>query len=104
VRVGSVGLAALPGGEDPRPRGQLRRHVNDLFAVGEQPVGDVLADAGTALDRPNPVRPLFSVANHRGVAVAVGREPASAVDGLVSGHDPDRCRALVRVHADDHAL
>ena len=28
VRVGGVGLAALPGGEHPRPRRQLRRHIH----------------------------------------------------------------------------
>ena len=35
VRVGGVGLAALPGGEHPRPGRQLRGHVDDLFAVGQ---------------------------------------------------------------------
>ena len=58
VGVGGVGLAALTGREDPRPGRQLRRHVDDLLAIGEQPHRDVAADAAAALDRPDPVRPL----------------------------------------------
>lgn len=102
VGVGGIGLAALAGGEHPRPGGQLRWDVDDLLAVGEQPVGDVPADALAALDRPDPVRLLAGVLPHRRVAVAVGVEPAAADDGLVAGHDLDRGRALVRVHPDDH--
>ena len=56
VRVDRVGLAALAGGEHPHPRGQLRRHVHHGLAVGDQPLGDVPADAVAALDRPDPVR------------------------------------------------
>src|SRR4029453_10629108 len=82
----------------------LGRDVDDLFTVGQQPVGDVLADAGAALDRPDPVRPLPTRETHRGVAVPVGAEPAAVQDRLVAGHHLDRCRALVRVHPDDHAI
>ena len=57
VRIGGVGLAALPGGEHPRPRGQLRRDVDDLFAIGQEPVRHVPPDARTSLDRPDAVRP-----------------------------------------------
>jgi hypothetical protein len=35
VRIGGIGLAALSGGEDPCPGGQLRRDVDDLLAIGE---------------------------------------------------------------------
>jgi hypothetical protein len=58
VRVDRVGLAALPGVEDPHPGGQFRRHVQDGLAVGDQPLGDVPPDAGASLDRPDPVREL----------------------------------------------
>ena len=34
VGVGGVGLAALPGGEDPHPRRELRWDVDDVLAVG----------------------------------------------------------------------
>ena len=57
VGVGGVGLAALAGREDPGPRRQLRRDVDDLLAIGQQPQRDVAADAAAALDRPDPVRP-----------------------------------------------
>ena len=72
VRVGGVGLAALPGGEHPGPRGQLRRHVHDVLAVGEEPVGDVPPDAFAALDRPHPLRP-------RGTCRASRRSPRRVV-------------------------
>jgi hypothetical protein len=35
VGVGSVGLAALPGREHPRPSRQLRRHVHHLLTIDE---------------------------------------------------------------------
>ena len=62
VRVGGVGLAALPGVEHPHPRGQLRRHVQHRLAVGEQPLRERPADAVSALDRPHPPRPLPAAA------------------------------------------
>jgi hypothetical protein len=91
VRVGGVGLAALPGGEHPRPGRELRGHVDDLFAVGEQALGDVPADALATLDRPHPVRPLPAIGQHGVVAVLVGAEPAATEDLLVRGHRLDRC-------------
>jgi hypothetical protein len=91
VGVGGVGLATLTGREHPGSRGQLGWDVDHPFAVGEQPVGDVLADAGTAFDRPQPVRPLPAVAQQRGVAGPIGAEPATPVDGLGRRHHLDRC-------------
>jgi hypothetical protein len=76
VGVGGVGLAALSGGEDPGPGGQLRWHVDDLFTIGQQAGGDVPADALTTLDSPHPVRPPPGVGDHRrlaGAVVFVGR-------------------------------
>ncbi len=55
MRVGRVGLAALTGREHPGAGRQLRRHVDHLLTVGEQPVRDVPADALAALDRPRPL-------------------------------------------------
>ena len=45
VGVGGVGLAALPGREDPGSRGQFRWDIDDLLAFGQQPMSDVAADA-----------------------------------------------------------
>jgi hypothetical protein len=48
VGIDGVRLAALAGGERPGAGGQLRRDIDDGFAVGEQPLGDVPADAVAA--------------------------------------------------------
>lgn len=36
---------------------QLGGHVDHGLALGDEPLGDMTADAFTALDRPDPVRP-----------------------------------------------
>jgi hypothetical protein len=59
------------------------------MTIGQQPVGDMPADALAALDRPDPVRPLLGVLRHRRIAVPAGAEAASADDGLVAGHHLD---------------
>jgi hypothetical protein len=104
VGVGGVGLAALSGGEYPRPGRQLRWNVDHLLAVGEQPGGDVSADALAALDRPDPIWPLLGVLDRRRMAGPVGAEAAAAEDRLVAGHHLDGGRAFMRVHADDHPV
>ena len=74
VRVGGVGLAALPGGEDPRPGGQLRRDVDDLLAVGQQPHARC---AGRC-----PLQPSIAQTrsgHRRGVAPASPRSPSRSV-------------------------
>ena len=90
VGVGSVGLAAVSGGEHPRPRRQLRRHVHHLLAVGDQPLGQVPADPVAAFDRPDPIRPPAGRREHLPVAVPVGAEPAAAEDILPKVEDLDR--------------
>ena len=102
VRVGGVGLAALPGGEDADPGGQLRGHVDDLLPVGEKSGSDVPADAAAALDSPDALWPTLRVAEHRGVARAVGGVAAAVEDRLVRRHHLDRDGSLVWIHADDH--
>ena len=82
VGVDRVGLAALAGVEHPHPRRQLRRHVEHGLAVGDQALGDVPADAGAALHRPDPVRELPAGRQHLLVAVGVGAEAALRQDLL----------------------
>lgn len=94
VRVGSVGLASLTGGEHPRPGGQLRRDVDHLFTASQEAGGDVPADALAPFDGPCPLGPLMHVPGHRFEAVAVGGEPACAQDGFVGTHHLDRGGAL----------
>jgi len=103
VRVGGVGLAALPGGEHPHPRRQLRWHVHHLLAVGQQSRGDVPSDAAAALNGPDPLMPVPRPTQHRGVAGWVGGVAATVDHRLVRRHHLDRDRPLVRIHADDHA-
>jgi hypothetical protein len=101
VRVDRVGLTTLTGGEHSSAGGQLRRHVHDGFAIGNQALRDVPADAAAALNRPDPVVVPAAGGEHRLVAVAVGAEPALA-DGLLTVIDDlDGGRPLVRVHAND---
>ena len=93
VGVGGVGLAALPGHEHPSTCRQLGRDVDNFLAVGREPVGDVLAEAGTALDRPDPPRPPLRVAQHRGAAApSVPNRPppriasSVAITSIVADH------------------
>ena len=71
---------------------QLRRHTDNLLVVGDKPDRDVLADAGTAIDRPDSIRPVGrrSAAPRR---IPRRRWPTGAIeDRLVSGHHLDGCR------------
>ena len=63
VRVGGVGLAALAGIEDPGPGGELGRHIQHLFPVGQEPLGERAADpvrASTAQIRSGHCRAICS--------------------------------------------
>jgi hypothetical protein len=85
----------LAGGEHAGPGGQFRGHVQDGLAVGDQPLGDVPADAGAALDGPDVVLVLTAGGEQGLVAVTVGAEPALA-DGLFAVIDDlDGRRTLV---------
>jgi hypothetical protein len=90
VCVGRVGFAALPGSEYPRPGRQLRRDVDDVLALGRQPLRDVPADALATLDRPDPLRPLPPITQHRHEAVDVGAEPSAAEHLFVGRHRLNR--------------
>ena len=100
VGVSVIGLAALPGGEDPHPRRQLGGHIDHRLALGDELLGDMTSDAFTALDRPNPTRPGRDVGQHRREPLDVGGEATAAKHLFVRGHDLDRDRPLVRIHTD----
>jgi hypothetical protein len=102
MRAGRICFTALPGGEYPGAGRQLRRHVHHVLTIGQQPAGDVPANALAALDRPGPLRPPLHPRQHGPVPGRVRPIPASAHDGLVACHDLDRGRPLVRIHPDDH--
>ena len=103
VRTGRVGLAAVPGGEHPHLRGQLRRHAGHDLAVMNQAVRQVPADAVAALHRPDPVRELPRRGQHVRIPGLVRAVPARRQHYRPPVDDLDRGRALVRVHPDDHA-
>jgi hypothetical protein len=65
VRVYRVALSALTAGEHSGLGGQLRRHVDHDFAIGDKPLGDVPANAvapSTARIRSGYRRPRASIA------------------------------------------
>jgi hypothetical protein len=80
VSVGGIGFAALPGGEHPGAGRQFRWDVDDLLVLTQQTKRYVPADARTALDGPDPLRPRHDVPQQRGQPVPVRAEPACADD------------------------
>ncbi len=76
VGIVCVGLAVVAGVEQADPGCELRWDVDDSFAVFEESLGQRPASAVAALDRLDPLGPTLNVLAHRGVAGAVGSEPA----------------------------
>ena len=101
LRVYRVALSALTAGEHSGLGGQLRRHVDHDFAIGDKPLGDVPANAVAPLDRPDSLRIPPAQSEHRLVAAAISAEPAASQHSLPAVDDLDRRRPLVRVHPDD---
>ena len=104
VGVGGIGLASLTSREHSRPCRELRRHVDHVLALGQEPYCDVPADPVAPLDRPDPLRPLLHVLDHRREAVDISAETTTTEDLLIGGHHLDRHRPLVRVHPDHDSL
>ncbi len=102
VSVGGIGLAALAGGEYPRPRRQLRRNIKNGLTVSDQPLGNMPANAAASPGRPHAVREPAAYSQHRLVTVAVSAEPALRQNPLAAVDHLDRRRPLMRVHPDDH--
>jgi hypothetical protein len=76
VRIHWVGLSAVAGSEHSHLRRQLRRHVHHRFAVVDQPVCDVLADAVAAFYRPYALGVPAAGFQHLVIAGLVGAVPA----------------------------
>ena len=75
-----------------------------MFAVLEESLGERTSRTVAAFDCPDPVRPGLRVRAHRGVAGAVGGEPARPEHLLVLVDDLDRGRQLVGIDPDDHVF
>ena len=99
-----VGLAVVPGVEQPHPRGQLGRDVHDDLAGLEQPLRQRTARTVGALDRPHR-------AGHALTYVSIAAYPARSVANrpvaelaFVVVDDLDRGRQLVGIDPDDDLL
>jgi hypothetical protein len=102
VGVGGVGLAALAGGEHPRPGGQLRRHIHHDLAIGDQSLREVLTDPIAALHRPYPIREPAADSEHVPIADRVGGEPSLAEHTFGVVKHLDGGGPLVRIHANNN--
>jgi hypothetical protein len=90
----------VSGRQHPHPGGQLGRHVQDVLAVSDQPLGQWPAHPAGALHRPAPLRPGLGPSAQGLIASIGGRElllvqqltglveSGGGVGGLV-GVDPD---------------
>ena len=56
-RAGVVGvvLVGVTGSQQTHPGGQLRLHVDDTLAGGDELLGEQIAEPAGALDRPRPL-------------------------------------------------
>jgi hypothetical protein len=99
--LAGVVVAAVADRQLPHPSGELGRHVDDLFAVGDELLGEDSADPGGAFDRPAPLRPALGEAAQGPVALGAGWEPllgerlATLVNGdggvaVLVGVNPDQ--------------
>ena len=104
VRIARVGLAVMTGIEQAHSRGELGRHVNDLLAGFQEPLGQWSTGSVGALDSPDPVRPCLHVCAHRGVASLVGAEATRAQPLLVVIDDLDGGRQLVGIDPNNHSF
>jgi hypothetical protein len=84
VRVGGVGLAALPGIKHAGPGGQLGGHVQHPLPAGQQPLRNRAADPVGPFDGPDPFRPLLGELQQLPVAARIGAELAGGPQDLPS--------------------
>jgi hypothetical protein len=76
-------------------------YIEDGFAVGDQALGHVPADAVAALDRRHAISVLAACGEHGLIAVAIGAEPALAEHAFALVDDFDSGGTLVRIHPND---
>ena len=93
MRVGGVGFAALTGGEHPGPGRQLGRDVHHMLTVGDQPPGDVPADArhpSTAQVRSGHRRTARRIARYPDASVPYRPPPSTASSAVMTSIVADR--------------
>ena len=104
MRIQRVGLAVVPGVEQPGPRCKFRRNIDNRLPGLEQPLRQRPARATGAFDRPQPGGPHRDVAAHLDIAGTIGAEPSRADQQAAPVHYLDRRRQLVRINPDDHIV
>ena len=87
-----IGLAVVPGVEQPHPGGQLGRDVDHVLADIKQPLSQGTTGTVGTLDRRGLLRPRLDVTPHRRVPGLVGSEPALPEQPFVVVDDLDRRR------------
>ena len=105
-RCGSVDLVVLAptaARELPHSGGRGRRYVDNVFASGQQPRGQVPSQTFGVLDRPPPLLELPRPAQHPPVVGEAGLDADRGDRPVrVRVHRGGRVRALVRVDTDNH--
>src|SRR5215211_5296369 len=97
-----VALAAMAGRQDPHSGGQFGRHIEDLFAVADQPLGQRPADAVGTLDRPAALRPAPGPLAQLPVAVQGRGDTLLTEQAAMLVEDGGGVGGLVGVDADHH--
>jgi hypothetical protein len=103
IGIRAVGLAATPATECPDPSGQLRRHVQDLFVLRDQPLRQAGPDTPGPLDSPDVIAPATGELLHLAIADAVVREPLLGQDLLLAINHHQGVARLVGIDADDNS-
>jgi hypothetical protein len=103
VRVDAIGLAPVAAAEQARPCGKRGGHVDHGLPGGDQLLGEQVAEAAGALDRPGALGPVAGPALEPRQGALVGRHSqlAEHVAGFIQCHGG--VRRLVRIDPDgDH--
>ena len=101
-RVIRVALACLLRTQQPNPGGQGRRHIDDVFAFGDELLGQQLAESVSRLDRPRPLIEGRSPRQQPLRLTAVGHDLQLAESLFVLVDRHRSVSRLVRVDPDDH--
>ena len=97
-----VALAGVLGVQQPHPGGQLGLHIQHPLPGGNQLLGQQAAQPGSALYRPNPVRPGGRPRDQLPGLRRAGTDPHLAQRLLGRGNCDRGVRALMRVDPDHH--
>ena len=103
-RPGIVGivLVRVPGGQQPDPRAELGRHIQHPLTRRQELLGQQVAQAAGALDRPGPLRPGRGPGQQPLRLGSAGADPQLTQRLLRRADRHRRVRGLVRIDPDHH--